>query len=325
MPISHRRRRLGFALALAVILAAAVATYLATTSSDLKNGSPVAGPRSTGTATPAPPASTGALDPAPKAAATEQNQAVADGCELSQTANTPPPTCRYTPNTGHGDVVLVGDSHAAQWLPAMVSIATTKSWGLRVWTRANCPIADVTKIIDGAPSTSCDTWRDEVMNQLIADRPSLVIVASYPPPGGQAIVDPATGKAATGTRPRTIYEAGMSKELNRLAQAHIPTLLIYDMPRYNITAPQCALEHPTDLAACSRPEASSEQSAPDRAAAKTVPGLHTLDLTDVFCSAGVCHQIVGSIIAYRDNNHLSHEMVLSLRPRVEAAMTAAAG
>jgi hypothetical protein len=263
------------------------------------------------------------LRPSPKVAAAEQNQAIAEGCELSQTSTVAAPECRYLPNHGKGDVIFVGDSHSAQWLPAALVIAKSHDWGLRLWSRANCPFANVTKIIDGSPSTSCNAWRANVVDRLIADHPSLVVVSSYPPPGGQAIVDPATGKAALSSDARAIYVAGMTQELNRLAQAKIPTLLIYDQPRYSQTAPKCALAHPSDLQACSLPESVAEQSAPDAEAARHVPGLHTLDLDDVFCSADRCHQIVGSILAYRDNNHLSHEMVLSLVPNVGAAMVAA--
>jgi hypothetical protein len=307
-----------------VIIALGVATALwlgaakrdasATAGRGTSSGTPARTPSS---------APTTPLTPAPSVAAAEQNQAIADGCELAQTAPGLAPECRYYPDNGKGDVVLVGDSHAAQWLPAVAPIAKSRGWGLRVWTRANCPLADVTKIFTDASGTACNTWRDDVMNRLIADRPSLVVVSSYPPPGGQAIVDPATGGAAAGARARAVYAAGMRHELDRLLSAGIHTLLIEDLPRFNETAPQCATQHPTDLGACSRTEASSEQSSPDKQAAQGLSALHTLDLTPVFCSSGRCHQIVGSIIAYRDNNHLSHEMVRFLIPRVESAMALA--
>ena len=258
------------------------------------------------------------LVPSPGIAAAEQNTAGA--CEMAQTAEGDAPECRLLPNTGTGDVILIGDSHAAQWLPAIKPIASSRQWGLRVWTRANCSFADVTRVVAGAPNRACDDWRTNAIQRLIAAKPSLAVIASYPPPGGSSVYDQQTKSAVTGKAAIDVYVAGLTVELARLRAAHIPTLVIDDEPRFDKPAPKCVLENADHLASCSQTRASSLHSTPDSNGARAVPGVRNLNFDDVFCSATRCDQVVGSTLAYRDNNHLTHEMVKSLAPRVAAAM-----
>jgi peptidoglycan/LPS O-acetylase OafA/YrhL len=303
------RGRLSLVLGAAIVIASVVTAQMVTAKAEHKTA-----------ATTVKTAQGTAVVPSPGVAAAETNQTVADGCELGETTKGNAPECRYLPNTGKGDVVLIGDSHAAQWLPAVKSIAQSKGWGLRVWTRANCPFADVTKMISGAPNKACDNWRTNAVQRLTSERPSMVVVASYPPPGGPSEYDRTSGAIVHGDQALTLYEQGMSRELARLHSAGIATLLINDEPRFTELAPKCVLEHPGDLGACSEPESDSVHSTADRAAAKSVPGVHSLDLTDEFCSNGRCNQVVGSTLAYRDNNHLTHEMITALAPKLRTAM-----
>jgi peptidoglycan/LPS O-acetylase OafA/YrhL len=262
------------------------------------------------------------LVPQPARAASELPQPTRDGCEVSLSSSGRSPECRYLPDSGHGDVVLAGDSHAAQWFPAVEAIARRQQWGLRVWAKASCPIADITKNINGAPGKACDSWREDVMRRLIEAKPSLVIVTGYASVV-PSIYDRASGHLVGGAGARRLYEQGLERELRRLRAAAIPVLLIRDNPSFDVSGPKCALEHEHHLAACSATLQHALRSAEDLHAAQAVPGVHWVDFTSTFCAGGRCRQVVGSTLAYRDTNHLTAEMTHRLEPALAAAATGA--
>lgn len=259
------------------------------------------------------------LMPSVAAADSETLPAIDRGCLLPATAPGNARECRYLPDRGHGDVILIGDSHAAMYLPALWSAGREEGWGLRVWTRENCPFADVVKH-NHDDGRACQSWRSNAIARIIAARPSLVVVASYPPPGGPALRRPGSAKFVSGAAARPIYRAGMIANLQRLQRAGIAVLLLADVPRFDVSAPTCVIDNPGHLAACSAPRAVADHAPIDVSAARAVPETHVVDFDDVFCRGARCFQVIGSTIAYLDNNHLTKEMVSRLTPRITVAM-----
>ncbi|MGI5443945.1 SGNH hydrolase domain-containing protein [Streptomyces shenzhenensis] len=100
-----------------------------------------------------------------------------DGCHVGYTATGTRP-CVYGDRTSSRTVVLFGDSHAAQWFPALQRIATARGWKLISMTKASCKVADVTIGSGHKPYTACDTWRSNAMARIRTLRPDLVVVSS---------------------------------------------------------------------------------------------------------------------------------------------------
>lgn len=265
------------------------------------------------------------LDPTPAHALAEQPLVSARHCQVAFTAHNLSPDCRYRPDTGHGDIVLVGDSHAGMWFPAVDDAARRNQWGLRVWARTSCPFADVRKAGPGgvAAYVDCYRWRTDVMSRLIAARPSLVIVTNFT--GQQLhVTDPATHRAAPQARARQLLFAGMNRNLAALRAAGIAVLLIRDVPSFTMSGPDCALAHARDLQACSTPQSVAlPYGTRDTQSVQRNPGVHLLDVTSVFCQNARCFQVVGHTLAYRDINHLTTEMARQLAPEVVGAIRAA--
>jgi peptidoglycan/LPS O-acetylase OafA/YrhL len=272
------------------------------------------------------------LDPQPSVAAADLPQPYSNGCFAAWAAG-PAKECRYLPDTGHGDVVEVGDSHAAMWFPAVEQMAKANGWGLRFWGRNSCPFADITKQVNG-PYIKCDAWRADVVRRLVAAKPSLVIIAgldsALPAMYQRDASGKPTPKLVGGTVGRQLYQDGLAKNLKILQDAGIRTLVIHDTPGYPqaMSAPDCVLAHPGDLNACSLPRSQALPGAPNDlgaatevdAAARNGHGLvSTIDFTSVFCHGGRCYQVIGPTIAYRDFNHLTSEMVLRLEPALAHA------
>lgn len=262
------------------------------------------------------------LTPQPGPAAVEAPRPQTDGCEVVARSADLSPECRYLPDHGKGDVVLVGDSHAVQWEPAVERVAKERDWGLRVWTRQSCPFADVGKPVNGA-LVRCNAWREDVTQRIIAQRPSLVVVAEYDSVP-VTIVDNTTKHSVSGDRAAATFLAGLVRQLQRLRVASIPVLLVRDEPRFVESGPKCVLNHPKNLARCARPRAKALPVHIDEDAVAAVPGVHLLDVNDRLCDATNCHPVSGRILAYRDDNHLTIEFVLSEVARLGAAAEAAA-
>ncbi|MCW2494255.1 acyltransferase family protein [Jatrophihabitans sp.] len=294
------------------------------------------------------------LVPQPKQAAAELPQPYSNGC-FEAYHDPLAKECRYLPNTGHGDVIEVGDSHSAMWFPAVEQMAKDNQWGFRFWGRNSCPFADITKQVDGGPYTACDRWRADVMKRLVADKPSLVIIASLDSGISAFFTRDSSGKPTTkmvsGEAGRQIFQDQYAKNLKILQDAGIRVLVIHDTPGYlkAMPAPDCVLAHPSDLDQCSAPESQAMPGAPNdlgaaaqvdaeggsqkisgsntsgsKTGSTTSAGLvSTVDFTKVFCHGGRCYQVVGSTLAYRDYNHLTIEMVLRLEPELAKAATQA--
>ncbi|CAN3127743.1 acyltransferase family protein [Mycobacterium sp. smrl_JER01] len=88
-----------------------------------------------------PAALVGAIDvisPSPQAAPDDNPAIYLDGCHLSF-EETEPRFCDYGDLSSSVEVAVVGDSHAAQWLPALQSVALDRAWKLKVSTKSSCP------------------------------------------------------------------------------------------------------------------------------------------------------------------------------------------
>ena len=267
------------------------------------------------------------LVPQPAVAAAERPQPYSNGCFESYSDDLAR-DCRYLPDTGHGDVVVVGDSHAAVWFSATLQIAREHQWGFRIWGRNSCPFADITKRITG-PYLKCDAWRRDVVHRLVETHPSLVIIASLdsglPPFYARTASGKVTSRLVVGSTAKRLYQQGYAANLAILRKAGIHVLVIHDNPGYpkSLNAPDCVLAHPGHLDECSLPQAQASPTGPgDLGAAHEVGAVSTVDFTRSFCHGGRCYQVIGSTLAYRDYNHLTQAMTRRLAPVLEGAAVA---
>jgi hypothetical protein len=148
----------------------------------------------------------------PLAAQASTPYAAMHGCHVAYGATGPASGCVFGDATGRRTVVLLGDSHAAQWFPALSTLAVRERFRLVAWTKSGCPFAPAVNLFlpaIGRGYTECLAWQASVVRQLRAlPRPALVIlgrISTYLPQVRTADGDvPADGQA-----PR-IWGAGMA-------------------------------------------------------------------------------------------------------------------
>ena len=65
-------------------------------------------------------------------------------------------------------VVLMGDSHAAQWFPALDALGREQHWRLVSLTKSGCPPAEATIWVGtfDRAYTECDAWREAAFKRI---------------------------------------------------------------------------------------------------------------------------------------------------------------
>lgn len=101
-------------------------------------------------------------------------------------------------------------------------------------------------------------------------------------------------------------------------------MVLRDVPavKDEVNTPDCLALHPDDVMACADPRSrglvrdvrvvAAQRGAP--------PGVHIVDLSDQFCAPRRRHPVVGDVIVYRHNSHLSKEYSTLLAPYVLRAV-----
>ena len=69
-------------------------------------------------------------------------------------------------------IYLVGDSHAAQWVPALEAISPTNFARFRFITKSSCPYVSLKF------NKNCEKWIENFTEDIISNKPTLVIFSS---------------------------------------------------------------------------------------------------------------------------------------------------
>ena len=228
---------------------------------------------------------------------------VENGCHLQHPGVRSKP-CVYGDTQSKTSVVLFGDSHAAAWFPALNLIGQQQHWRLVDLSKAGCPPAEVNVEFSGSLYTNCTQWRRNAMNQIAALHPALVITtwARY--------IDEPEARAQAGVPGGYggVWDNGVMAIFKFLKRNAAHVLFISDTPTLTQWAPDCVSGHLSDVRPCMTSRNASVRfsgiKAQELALAKRV-GIPRFDPASLFCTPTVCPVIVGNIIMYRDNEHMT--------------------
>jgi peptidoglycan/LPS O-acetylase OafA/YrhL len=230
-----------------------------------------------------------------------------DGCHLSMD-EVDLPGCRFGDPAADRTVVLFGDSHAAQWFPALEEAARASGWALIARTKSACP---ATRLLFwsrrlGRPYTECAQWRSSVLAEFERLEPDLVIVAGTAVP---LLVSPAAG----------YYSAEEQREGRRAIleelRAVVPRIVVMrDTPQLPRTSARCLLRNPGAEDACrwERHRVLDEASDPSVELADLFSRVEHVDLSDSICDAAWCPAVVDGVVVMYDTHHLSATFVRRL-------------
>lgn len=211
--------------------------------------------------------------------------------------------CRFGSTTGAAVVALFGDSHAANWFPALELLAADKGFELRAFTKSGCHAADVSTQNDGTNYRECGQWRQSVVDELTANPPDVVVIADR-------AYDTTPGDSAAERN------AGISRTVAALA-VRSQVVVIADTPRFSSDRATCLSTNLNDALACAGNSSNLPSTANTQAHAATLDaGARYVDFSDSFCFDSVCPAIIGPYLVYRDDQHLTVEFSRSLSTEV---------
>ncbi|MFJ6774849.1 acyltransferase family protein [Kitasatospora sp. NPDC091257] len=89
------------------------------------------------------------------------------GCEIPLNADSSP-RCLFGAEDSPDRIVLLGDSHAGQWISAGLALAEQRHWALEVLVKPGCPLATLTvrNNVLGRTFDECDRWRENTLTRL---------------------------------------------------------------------------------------------------------------------------------------------------------------
>ncbi|CAB4801041.1 MAG: acyltransferase family protein [Actinobacteria bacterium] len=227
-----------------------------------------------------------------------------DGCMLGIGQSTPKP-CEYGDTTSAVTVVLMGDSHAAQWFPAFEATALKHHWRLVLIGKRHCPVAD-TPQSDAQYTRECAAWRRKAIAKIREMKPAVTVLTQfwYPGPSWSG------------------YRLGLERSLRSIKEVSGRVVLMGDVPRHLVQVPTCVSAHPKSLTKClvDRATAINSRRAAMDAEAVRRQGVDRVRPDDWLCGASRCPAVIGNILVYRDDNHISPAAASFLAPYVETML-----
>ncbi len=242
-----------------------------------------------------------------------------DGCHL-QAPDVRSGECAYAALDSKTTVVLFGDSHAAQWFPALERLAVERNWRLVSFTKASCPAVDISVWSPSLkrPYAECDEWRTNVLERIAAERPALVVVSNSRI--ARLMID-ATTSVISQTHDQ-IWGPALGRMLRALDRLAGKVVLIGDTPNPKADPPVCLSAHLDDMLACA--SSSKESTAPVRmaveAAVAAEAGVTFIDPTPWICPTDPCPPIIGRWLVYRDSGHIATAFARGLATYVAAEL-----
>lgn len=235
-------------------------------------------------------------------ARTDNPELYAMGCQLSEEEGTPKP-CFFGDTAGKKTVMLVGDSHAAAWMPALDVLAKKHKWRLITNTKSGCSFADVPQTRFGGAFPTCDEWNQRVMDQVLQEHPMLVVTVNA---GRRGVWE--NGASLKGDQKVQTFGAGLHRHWAKLNKAGIPVRVIKDTPEISFDVPECVSANPQNLTKCAMPRdtALNKRPHPELEALKGLPDTELIDMNDWICpDASACPAVVGNVLVWRDTDHIT--------------------
>ena len=238
----------------------------------------------------------------------------ADGCHLDQT-QTEPRSCSYGPEDADINVVLVGDSHSAQWLPALQDLAFKRSWRIHSFTKSACSFTDAVILVAGREYTSCTEWNEKVLAEIATLKPQFILMSQ------------SRGHNAYGTdspdQSLRLLSDGLVSRWRRLQGMGVQVIVVEGTPWMDRDTPDCVSSAHFTPGSCDTPldRAYRLQDAIAEAHRK-YPSVEMVSINGEICDSVRCHAVLDGKVIFRDRHHLTASFARSLSGHIEKAADA---
>lgn len=213
--------------------------------------------------------------------------------------------CARGATSGDRTMVVIGDSHARQWGSPLDLLAARNGYAAYHLVRLGCPAADVTPWLNkgDGPNVMCEQFHAWTEQQVRALRPDLVVLATSFNPNGY-VVDGA--QVLDETERLRLLREGMARLIGELGPDAGRMVVIGDPPAVQLSPAKCLLRPRVTLEDCAAPGSALSLAAIEavRGAASDAAATY-VSTAEWFCLDNYCPTVLGELLSYRDQNHVS--------------------
>jgi len=193
-------------------------------------------------------------------------------------------------------VVLVGDSHAGQWISALDDLGKQQHFKLVPIVKPACNVYDVEQYFSQMPAAACNEFKTWARQEIASLKPESIVVAARG----------FDGMHATGAERDKLWRTGAESGIRDLVAISPKVYVLSDVPPRSSKAEDCLTQLGVTLAQCIATDDGPEitSNALTREAAEAV-GARWVDTSPLICVVERCPLVVGGHVVYYDDNHLT--------------------
>lgn len=223
--------------------------------------------------------------------------------------------CAYGDTESPREMYVVGGSHSEQYMEALDVIGKEKGIKIIPIIKMGCPLYQ-NQGFGGKPFPECLKWSRNVEDWIIENPPS-------------------DGVFMISTRPEKFYGWGpeivpgyYKAVFNRIGRSGIPIYAVRDNP-WLITPetgpfnPRRCIVDGGDNKTCGQPAVNNidMRENPAISAYQDVPNVKNIDLSRAFIKDDWVYPVIGNVVVYRDQHHLTKQYVLTLTDELHRQMS----
>jgi peptidoglycan/LPS O-acetylase OafA/YrhL len=241
--------------------------------------------------------------PVPRALAPPLGQLLNDryrlGACMARTGAISSDVCEFGDLKARRRLVVLGDSHAAMWMPALIPFALRYHWRLVPLIKTGC-------VPTAMDSGSCAAWYRWALQQVRRLHPRAVVLSQAWSGWGRGGVD------------------AVSRELQDLAPLTARLTVVEDPPSTGRPMLDCLLGRGATLGSCAFRVTAGHAATYSwmRSEARAARAIYVPTLR-WFCARGLCPAVVGTIVTYRDSTHITATYARQLARPYGMALAAA--
>lgn len=207
-------------------------------------------------------------------------------------------------------IYLLGDSHAAQWVPALESKELNKSWKVKFVTKSSCPYVSINL------NTHCEKFLSNVMADIRKERPRVLLLSSM-----------TNGSYKNYLTPEYYSKEWMLNLESFLARIPKETYIVFieDTPYANFNTTECLSQAKLRPCTFENRITTLTKSIRDFASSKK---FGYINFTSTICQANYCNSADSKLNYFRDAHHisvsLSKRLGNQLKDSIEHSMDQAA-
>ena len=217
----------------------------------------------------------------------------ANGCHLTLDEFQPKP-CFVNRESDGPLIYLYGDSHAAQWVPALEIASQSINFKLRILTKSSCPFVSL-KL-----NENCNRWQKNVLREISRNKPSVVILASLT---NAKYFSPLTDQAYS-----SLWMENFSETVSFLNEK-TQVILIEDTPYSFFDTSKCLLKKISSKCSFKHDESKLTKLMRSFSVKESID---YLTLNKYFCNYEYCFASNTAFNYFFDNHHLSVSLSKSL-------------